>query len=277
MIDSGHTLSGFQAQLASAADNAYSTARRLTGDPSEADDLLQDAALNALRGRHGYQPGTNFRAWFYRILINQHYSRQRQARRRPTTSLDDEAHGPSTLHSRFRGALDLDPATRLVENMDSEEIAAAIRSLPNSFQVAAILYFGEDLSYAEIATTLDIPIGTVRSRLHRARLLLRKQLRRVAESRGITPSARSLLQRLPRGSECRKVLAHLDGYLEGELDSADCTLIEEHLASCRRCRETLASEKAFAAALRSKLTHLPCPPTTRDRIMQSLAAAMAEA
>jgi anti-sigma factor (TIGR02949 family) len=99
----------------------------------------------------------------------------------------------------------------------------------------------------------------------------------LAASKGILSTApRAPFAGLRLGSSCRKVMAQLDDYLDGELSASDCSVIEGHLSACERCLDALDLQKSFAAALRSKLGRLPCPSESRERIMQHLMVAMGE-
>lgn len=269
----------FPALLSAAVEGSYGVAVRLSGNAADAEDLLQAAALNALRGRATFQVGTNFRAWFYRILVNQSFTSRRREGRMRSVGFDEESHaGIRALREVLGGPPDFDPLTRLLARMDAEEIAASLQSLPAPYDVVAILYFGQELSYREIAEMLAVPIGTVRSRLHRARMLLRKRLHRLARSAGLAAAGpRSLFAGLRLGSSCRKVLAQLGEYLDGELSPGDCQVIEGHLSACVPCQETLRLQRTFEEALRSKLGGLHCPPEVRARIMGHLMAAMGQA
>jgi RNA polymerase sigma-70 factor (ECF subfamily) len=168
---------------------AYRLAYRLTNDSQDAQDLVQEAALRAFRFRHTFQPGTSFKAWFYRIVMNQFYTGTRR-RKAPTSSLDSLSDATEILmfvRSAEAGLLrpDADPAATVVSRMAEDDVARALASLPDEFRTVATLYFVDDLSYQEIADILEVPIGTVRSRLHRGRQMLQKQLWRVAEELGI--------------------------------------------------------------------------------------------
>jgi RNA polymerase sigma-70 factor, ECF subfamily len=179
----------FESLLVSVLEPAYRVAYRLTTDPQDAEDLVQEAALRAFRFRHTFQRGTSFKAWFYRIVMNQFYTGTR--RRRPTTSsldsLSDAHEIMMFVRSAEAGLLrpDGDPAATLVSRMAEDDVARALASLPDEFRTVATLYFMDDLSYQEIADILDVPIGTVRSRLHRGRQMLQKQLLGVAAELGI--------------------------------------------------------------------------------------------
>ncbi|HEY2377047.1 MAG TPA: sigma-70 family RNA polymerase sigma factor [Gemmatimonadaceae bacterium] len=182
----------FETLLVGMLDGSYRLAMRLTGDSQDAEDLIQEAALRAFRFRHTFQRGTSFKAWFYRIVVNHFYTTTRR-KRGTATSLDDLTEATDIflyLRSAEAGLLrpDADPASSVVARMAEDDVARALASLPDEFRTVCTLYFMDDLSYQEIADILEVPIGTVRSRLHRGRHMLQKQLWRVAEELGIVPS-----------------------------------------------------------------------------------------
>lgn len=178
----------FEALLEPLLPRAYAAARYMTGDEAEAEDLVQDAALLAWRGFDGFELGTNFRAWFLRILTNHNYTRIRRAGRRPQPVSLDELPNLHLYRKTGAGARDVadgDPAGELVRQLDVEEVRRAIEELPEEFRTVAALYFAEDLSYREIAHAVGCPVGTVRSRLHRGRQLLQVSLWRLAREHGL--------------------------------------------------------------------------------------------
>jgi RNA polymerase sigma-70 factor, ECF subfamily len=179
---------GFDGLLADVLERAYGTAMRLTGNREDAEDLVQEAALRAFRGFGTFQPGTNFRAWFFRILVNCFYGSKR--RRRPEESLaelDDSHELLLYIRSAEAGLLSAgsDPVRATLDRVAEEDVGRALEALPEEFRVVATLYFMEDLSYAEIAEAAGVPVGTVRSRLHRARRILQKRLWHLAQDAGI--------------------------------------------------------------------------------------------
>lgn len=181
-------MTAFEELLAPLVASAYRTAVRLTGNPADAEDLVQEASLLAYRGFRTFEMGSNFKAWFFRILTNCFYSTHRRDRRRPVTvDIEDTPDLYLYAHSigeglPYRGT---DPASQLFERLDTDEVAAAIEALPEEYRVVATLYFTQDFSYQEIAQVLTCPVGTVRSRLHRGRKMLQKALWSLAEERGI--------------------------------------------------------------------------------------------
>lgn len=179
----------FEALLSPILAMAYGTAVRMTRDRTEAEDLVQDAALLAFRGFGSFERGTNFKAWFFRILTNAFYSRHRKEKHE-RANLSTEDVPALYLYSKTAEAglqsQDPDPAAGLMDRIDTEQVTEALDALPTEYRVVATLYFMEDFSYQQIAEVLGCPVGTVRSRLHRGRRMLQKALWQVAEERGIT-------------------------------------------------------------------------------------------
>jgi RNA polymerase sigma-70 factor (ECF subfamily) len=167
----------------------YSAALRMTRNPSDAEDLVQETYLKAYRGFGGFQEGTNLKAWLYRILTNTFINSYRSKKRRPDETELDEVED-LYLYRRL-GGLEAVNAGRSAEDelMDwftDVEVKDAIEHLPENFRLAVLLADVEGFSYKEIAEILDIPIGTVMSRLHRGRKALQKELYEYASQRGLT-------------------------------------------------------------------------------------------
>jgi RNA polymerase sigma-70 factor, ECF subfamily len=184
---------GFEAELVPLLDRAYGLAYSLTHDRADAEDLVQEAALLALKAFAQFKPGTNFKAWFYKILVNVFYGQLRKQRRQGETV--DLENLPSlylygkTAELGMQDQTD-DPASALLARLDAESIVTALEALPEEYRVACSLYFVQDFPYEEIAHTLDVPLGTVRSRIHRGRKLLQQRLWAIAEERGIVKQLR---------------------------------------------------------------------------------------
>jgi RNA polymerase sigma-70 factor (ECF subfamily) len=193
----------FDALLAAVVNPAFGTALRLTRNRADAEDLVQEAALLAFRGFASFEPGTNFKAWFFRILMNCFYSRHRR-RQREVATLDFDDTPDLFLYARSHEAgfptVGPDPAAQLIERLGTERVTEAIERLPEEYRVVATLYFMEDFGYQEIARVLDCPIGTVRSRLHRGRKMLQKALWQVAEEAGIVRKTQPAIEEAAGGS-----------------------------------------------------------------------------
>jgi len=153
-------------------DSLYQYAWWLTRNPTEAEDLVQEAYLKALRGFDAFVSGSNFRAWIYRILRNTFLTSRSGLRAVPPLSLDEEPELVDTIADRAT------PESHLLQRADAEALRRAIEELPVEFREVLLLSDVEEMSYKEIAETLSIPIGTVTSRLMRARRKIRKALSR---------------------------------------------------------------------------------------------------
>ncbi|HEV2993134.1 MAG TPA: sigma-70 family RNA polymerase sigma factor [Acidimicrobiia bacterium] len=171
-------------------DALYSAALRMTRNPADAEDLVQETYLRAYRGFGGFKEGTNLKAWLYKILTNTFINTYRARKRRPEETDLDEAEDFS-LYRRLGGleaaAADRTPETEVLEAMPEAVVKEALESLPEQFRMAVLLADVEGFSYKEIAEIMDVPIGTVMSRLHRGRKQLQSRLWQFAEQRGLLP------------------------------------------------------------------------------------------
>jgi len=183
----------FAAEAMQYAPQLYSAALRMTRNPSDAEDLVQETYLRAYRSFATFEAGTNLRAWLFRILTNSYINTYRAKQRRPQeTDLDDVE--DLYLYKRVRS---IDPSTRsaedtLFELFTDDEVKSALESLPDTFRVAVLLADVQGFSYKEIAEMLDIPIGTVMSRLHRGRKAMQKRLMDSATARGLLARTEAL-------------------------------------------------------------------------------------
>jgi RNA polymerase sigma-70 factor (ECF subfamily) len=170
----------------------YSAALRMTRNPADAEDLVQETYLKAYRGFGSFREGTNLKAWLYRILTNTFINSYRARKRRPEqTDIDDVE--DLYLYRRL-GGLEAASAGRsaeeeVMEHFTEGDVKAAVEALPEQFRMAVLLADVEGFSYKEIADILDIPIGTVMSRLHRGRKALQKTLHEFGMERGLVAPA----------------------------------------------------------------------------------------
>jgi len=165
----------------------YSAALRMTRNPADAEDLLQETYLKAYRSFDSFTEGTNLRAWLYRILTNTYINSYRAAKRRPEIA-DVEDVEDLYLYRRLSGSGDgtgRSAEDEALERFTDEDVKAALEALPDAFRMAVLLADVEGFSYKEISDITDVPIGTVMSRIHRGRRALQKALHNVAEARGL--------------------------------------------------------------------------------------------
>ena len=178
----------FADQAMAFAPQLYAAALRMTRNQADAEDLVQDAYLRAYRGFESFQEGTNLRAWLFRILTNVYINTYRAKQRRPQES--DLADVEDLYLYRRLGSLDAAMASRsaedtLMEMLTDDEVKHALEELPENFRLPVLLADVDGFAYKEIAEMLDIPIGTVMSRLHRGRKAMQKSLYEFANARGL--------------------------------------------------------------------------------------------
>ena len=173
----------FEEEALALSDQVYRVARHLAGSREEADDLVQETYARAFRSWRSYQPGTNLRAWLLRILTNLNIDRGRRAQRTPPTQgleandyylydrLTESDGGPSDEE-------------RVVERLSQDDIVEALAAVPHDFRDVIVLVDIGDFSYQDAAQILNIPIGTVMSRLHRGRRILKRELAEYVHEEG---------------------------------------------------------------------------------------------
>jgi RNA polymerase sigma-70 factor (ECF subfamily) len=172
----------FEEEALELADQVYRVARRFVPTREEAEDLVQETYARAFRSWQSYTPGTNLRAWLLRILTNLNVDRGRRLQRRPDeTPLEESDYYLANRMAESAGEQVLDQE-RVVERLSQDSIVTALSSLPDDFRDVVVLVDIGDFSYADAAQILDIPLGTVMSRLHRGRRQLKANLAEEAVS-----------------------------------------------------------------------------------------------
>lgn len=176
----------FNEEMLPHLDALYNFALRLAAEPNDAEDLVQDTIVKAYRFFSSYEKGTNAKAWLFRILKNSYINNYRKQSKRPSEVDFDEV---SSFYESIRA--ERTETSDLEEKMFSEliddDLTRALNRLPEDFRTVVLLCDVESFTYEEIANMLDVPIGTIRSRLHRGRNLLKVELMDYARKRGFTP------------------------------------------------------------------------------------------
>jgi RNA polymerase sigma-70 factor, ECF subfamily len=168
----------FEEEVLELADQVYRVARRFVSTREEAEDLVQDTYARAFRSWRSYTPGTNLRAWLMRILTNLNIDRGRREQRTPDMRPMEE--GDYFLYNRLEETTGPQDEERIVERLSQDAVVNALSAVPHDFRDVIVLVDIGDFSYQEAAQILDIPIGTVMSRLHRGRRILKSELAEVA-------------------------------------------------------------------------------------------------
>lgn len=173
------------------ADSLYNFAFRMTRNRRDAEDLVQDTFMRAFRFFHRFETGTNIRAWLFRILKNTYINNYRKVQRTPDqvdwAQVEEfyDSVTPDDLRKRHKN-----PEELLLEKSIDGRVEEAVADLPPEYRAVVLLNFMEDMSYKEIAEILEIPMGTVMSRLHRGRKILQRKLHDYAVSTNLLPSLR---------------------------------------------------------------------------------------
>ena len=250
----------------------YSAALRMTRNPADAEDLVQETYLRAYRGFGGFREGTNLKAWLYKILTNTYINIYRAKKRRPDeVDLDDTE--DFFLYRRLGGLeaaeADRTPESEVLDSIPDEQVKEALERLPEQFRMAVMLADVEGFSYKEIADITGVPIGTVMSRLHRGRRQLQKALWEFAGERGLVhrlpaPRPRAQSGGIEGPMDCDDAIFRIYQYLDGELTVWRRRAITRHLDDCPPC----AHGFDFEIELRQVIA-LKC----RDEVPPELSAA----
>ena len=175
----------FEAEAMPLLPSLYAGGLRLTRNPADAEDLVQETFLRAYRAFDSFEPGTNLKAWLYRILTNAFINEYRKRQRQPQTISEDDVEEWYLYDKLVEGGAAPSAEAELLEQLPDEEVRDALASLPEVFRVAVLLADVEGFSYKEIADITEVPIGTVMSRLHRGRKALEKALWVTVRERGL--------------------------------------------------------------------------------------------
>ena len=227
----------FEEEALELADQVYRVARRMVGTREEAEELVQDTYARAFRSWKSFTPGTNMRAWLLRILTNLNTDRGRKIQRTPDQQpLEESDYFLANKLAAVEGEQALEQE-RVVERLSQGGVVDALAALPHDFRDVVVLVDLGDFSYADAAQILDVPIGTVMSRLHRGRRILKKTL--AEESLDMT-----------QDPDCEKCEELLQGYLDRDLTAEEVLVAEGHLEDCDYCRRRYRFEAQLRRYIR---------------------------
>lgn len=250
----------------------YRTALRLTRHREEAEDLVQDALARAWRARATFRPEQNGRAWLFAIMINARAEAFRRARTAPATAtVADIEDLPGSIPAADVPGHAQDPEDVVLSGLLSEEVQAVLHEIPEPFLTAFVLADVERFSYQEIQRILRVPLGTVRSRIARARRLLQGALwtycLRTGVCRGPAPAA-ATASWLP---DCIAACGRIIGFLGRELDAAVLAQVRRMVAPCQQCCDGEILQERLRATLRTQALRAPMSEAWELRLAQVVA------
>ncbi len=243
-------------------DSLYRTALRLTRNEKDAEDLIQEAMLRAFKSFHQFTPGTNCKAWLFKIMTNLHINNYQKKSRRPAKLSFDEIED-FYLYNRIADTAATKGNTMNVEEevlsglLDSE-VREAIEQLPYEFRITVILADIEGFKYQEIADILDCPIGTVRSRLSRGRRLLEKHLWDYAKN--------SSFFRDKCNNSCSEAVENLVEQAVQEVEENVSGLVKEQMKQCKVCCDRFEFEQRLTAMISRRNKEELVSPQIRSKI-----------
>jgi RNA polymerase sigma-70 factor (ECF subfamily) len=258
--------------LALLQNTVYSFSMKVCGHPEDAEDTMQDVLIKLLPYLRKFDSPQALSVWLYKVARNRCLMNRRGAKnaRNNHVSLDDLMPTPSDLKHLTNFALP-EPESSLLREERDARVRQAVRKVPPLYRMTLVLHDMEGLTTAEVAEVAGVREGTVRVRLHRARLMLRAQLQRLAEARGsgLKPMRAPVEQAPPlRPARCRKMFADLSDFLDGLVADARRREMDKHLSDCQPCIAFLDSLKS---AVKECRTYKPVCDTTRaEELRQEL-------
>lgn len=256
------------------ADALYRTAIRLTRQREEAQDLVQETFTRAWRARATFRPDGPGRAWLFAIMMNARAEALRRAGKGPPVEhvdAGDELYLYDRVQAARRSGETEDPAEAVFNALLSDEVETALRHVPEEFLAVFALADLEHFRYHEICQILGVPIGTVRSRLSRARHLLQEALWEYCVRTGVCRMPATAVALGPWPPDCAEACRHLCAFLERDLDAATLGQVEAHLATCRHCCDRAAFQQRLLLTLRAERPGPRVPTVLRRRLEQLVA------
>ena len=238
--------------LALLQNTVYSFSMKVCGHPQDAEDTMQDVLLKSIPHLAKFDNPQALTVWLYKVARNRCISSHRGSQHSPAKnlSLDELMPDSGELQDLMRSG-EPNPEVALLNSESAEQLRHAILQVPPQYRMVLVLHDMEELSTAEVARIMDLREGTVRVRLHRARLMVLQALARLSQARPATGLTLHAAAEPPRPLRCRRLFAALSDYMDGVIDDAVCEEMDLHLHDCQPCQAFLASLKNAVAQCRS--------------------------
>ncbi len=246
-------------------NTVYSFSMKVCGHPEDAEDTMQDVLLKSIPHLTRFDNPKALAVWLYKVARNRCVSNRRGDKHSPAKNLSLDALMPGDnelqqLLSKIPG-----PESAALNHETAEHLKQAVLALPPQYRLVLVLHDMEELSTSEVAHVLGLREGTVRVRLHRARLFMRQRLAQEKKGERLALHAAS---EKPRPQRCRHLFAALSDYLDGVVDDAVCEEMDRHIHDCQPCQAFLSSLKDAVAQCRSYSP--PCPPQRAEELRREL-------
>jgi RNA polymerase sigma-70 factor (ECF subfamily) len=260
--------------LALLQDSVFAFSMRVCGQREDAEDTMQEVLLKSLPYLPKFESSRALAVWLYKVAKNRCLMSRRKSKFAPQSELSLEELMPDRQElERLGKNIELDPERLAIRGEQAGRIREAIQKLPPPYRIVLVLRDMENLADDEVAEITGLRPGTVRVRLHRARLFLRKELMNVTQSHPRTPPDRP-----SRPGRCKAIFAQLSNYLDDEIDPLVCEELQKHLADCEPCRAFLRNLEAIIERCRKSPAECPdrkSAASLRQKLLSSYRQALA--
>lgn len=248
----GNKASSIDQALGLLQDTVFSFSMKVCGHPQDAEDTMQDVLLKSLPYLPKFNNAQALGVWLYKVARNRCLMNRRGLKLSPQANLSLDALMPDGRElQQFLQSKRPSPESEVLQSEASERLHRAILKIPPQYRFVLVLHDMEGLNTAEVAKVTGLRVGTVRVRLHRARLFVRKELARLGKNGRALHSARLRVSERPKPRRCRKLFAALSDYMDGLVDDAVCEQMGKHLDDCKPCQAFLDSLEETVKQCRS--------------------------
>lgn len=255
--------------LALLQKTVFSFSMKVCGHREDAEDTMQDVLFKSLPYLHKIENPQALAVWLYKVTRNRCWMSRRKSRFAPehTLSLDELMPEPAELEALLHSAAH-SPEAQAISKQNTEQLLQAVQRIPAKYRLILVLHDMEELNASEVAKITGLQEGTVRVRLHRARLFVRRELAALASDKETSAAKSSSRVRVRRSVDCKRIFAGLSDYMEGTLDDATCARFRSHIQGCASCVAFL--EDLSRAVERCRTQEVDCESTTAHALRKLL-------